>query len=285
MRRIKRAVMAALAIMMSYSLLGVTAGAGQSEGMPGANSSGTSGETVGTVSSNDASNAYRRDVLPGAPDKDGDVVSFQIPQKLGVVIDPWEVAGKGQIYSEEYTIRNTGKETGILTLSFLCRRGEDSTAVIRTDNIGLHDDENKSIYIEMIFGETEGIILMEEGLEYQAQLGPGEELAVRFAGEVNEYASESWQSSDVEIEGVYFWEIVEDADGKTDGTESSGVDVPDKDGAEQPSASKDSDASLSVEGVQDKEGLGTEDGDVAGTDFEDTGQQSEMDDAEDGREG
>ena len=161
-----------------------------------------------------------------------ELCSLEIPQKLGVVIDPWEVAGKGQIYSEQYIIKNTGDVTGVLTLTFLCRRGEDSAAVIRTDTAGLHDDENKSIYIEMIFGDAEGIALTEEGVEYQAQLQPGEELSVSFAGEVNEYASERWGDSDVEIEGVYFWNPVEDRGTAADADETDGSLASEADEAE-----------------------------------------------------
>lgn len=166
-----------------------------------------------------AENATREDV------PESGLCSLQIPQKMEVVIDPWEIDGKGQIYSEQYTIQNMGDETGVLTLSFQCRKGEGSTAILRTDKAGLHDDENKSIYIEMIFGGTEGKVLGEEGLEYQAELEPGEALGVSFAGEVNENASESWGNGDVEIEGIYFWKVAEDADTDTeteadvDGTE------------------------------------------------------------------
>lgn len=33
--------------------------------------------------------------------------NLQIPQKLDVVIDPWEMDQKGQVYSEQYNISNT----------------------------------------------------------------------------------------------------------------------------------------------------------------------------------
>lgn len=141
--------------------------------------------------------------------KEQKLCSLEIPQKLGVIIDPWEMDGRGQIYSEQYVIKNTGDVTGILTLTFVCRKGEDSTAVIRTDTAGLHDDKNKSIYIEMIFGDADRMVLTEEGVEYQVHLQPGEDLSVSFAGEANEYASESWGDGDVEIEGVYSWNTLE----------------------------------------------------------------------------
>lgn len=191
--------------------------------------------------------------------------SLQIPQKMGVVIDPWEIDGKGQIYSEQYTIQNTGEETGVLTLSFQCRKGENSTAIIRTDKMGLHDDENKSIYIEVIFGETEGKVLGEEGLEYQAELEPGEALEVSFTGEVNENVSESWGNGDVEIEGIYFWNVAEDADAEAeadvDGTEEAPDSEADVDGTEEPL-----DSEADVDGTE--EPPDSEAGDVDGIEGE-----------------
>ena len=65
------------------------------------------------------------------PENDSDagmseVENLQIPQKLEIVIDPWEMDGKSQIYSEQYTIRNTGEAAGVLTLSqLICRPQEN----------------------------------------------------------------------------------------------------------------------------------------------------------------
>ena len=113
--------------------------------------------------------------------------NLQIPQKFEVVIDPWEMDGKGQIYSEQYIISNTGDTPGILTLSNLvCRPQEQSGVVVRTDKEGLHDSGDKSIYMEMLFGNNERIVFSEESSQYQTELAPGEELPVCFVGEVNE---------------------------------------------------------------------------------------------------
>lgn len=137
-----------------------------------------------------------------------ELCSLEIPQKLGVVIDPWEMDGRGQIYSEPYTIRNTGEEDGILTLSFLCRAPEGSNAEIRTDCQGLHDGEDKSIYLEMIFGDGTRVVLCQEGAEYEKVLEAGEELTVSISGEVNENAFETWRDGDVEVEGIYSWKVL-----------------------------------------------------------------------------
>lgn len=85
--------------------------------------------------------------------EDTDLKQLQIPQKLEVVIDPWEMDGKSQIYSEQYVIRNDGKEPGMLTLSNLaCKVSEQSGAVVTTNRAGLHDGDEKLICMQIIFG-------------------------------------------------------------------------------------------------------------------------------------
>lgn len=136
-----------------------------------------------------------------------EIKNLQIPQKLAVVIDPWEMDGKGQVYSEPYIVRNTGDTPGILTLSNLtCRPREQSGVVVKTDKEGLHDSGDKSIYIEMMLGNENRIIFTTEKSQYQTELNPGEELDIRFVGEVNENAFEEWTNQDVAISVVYSWE-------------------------------------------------------------------------------
>lgn len=139
--------------------------------------------------------------------------SLQMPQKLEVTIDPWEIDGKGQVYSEQYAIRNMGVHPGILTLSNLtCKPREKSGVVVRTDREGMHGDGGKTIYMEMLFGNGERVVLTEEGEEYKTELKPGEEFTIQFAGEVNEYAAGEWGNGDVAVGAVYSWDRKEAAD-------------------------------------------------------------------------
>lgn len=139
--------------------------------------------------------------------------NLQMPQKLEVVIDPWNMDGKGQIYSNEYVIRNTGENTGILKLSNLvCRPREQSGVTIKTEKSGIHDNGEKSVYMEMVFGSEDRVVLSEDGSEYTAELKPGEELSVSFTGEVNENASEEWQNEEVTVGVVYSWDMKETED-------------------------------------------------------------------------
>lgn len=160
-----------------------------------------------------------------APQETSTLKNLQIPQKLDVVIDPWEIDKKGQVYSEQYTISNTGDTPGILTLSNLaCRPREKSGVIIRTDKEGLHDSGDKAIYMEMLFGNGEQIIFSQENSQYQKVLMPGEELSICFAGEVNENAFGKWENNDVAVTVVYSWKMEESADAGAENPEENILD-------------------------------------------------------------
>lgn len=141
------------------------------------------------------------------------IKNLQIPQKLAVVIDPWEMDRKGQVYSEPYIIRNTGDTSGILTLSNLaCKPREESGVIVKTDKEGLHDSGDKYIYMEMLLGNEDRIIFSTKKSQYQTELKPGEELSISLEGEVNENAFGEWTNQDVAISLVYSWETKEELD-------------------------------------------------------------------------
>ncbi len=129
-----------------------------------------------------------------------------IPQKLNIVIDPWEQDGKEQIYSPQYTIKNAGECAGTLTfLNLTCRPREMSGVEVKTDRNGLHEGGKKSVYLELLFGNGDRIVLSEAGAEYKAELKPGEELTFCFSGAVNEYAESEWENEDISIDVMYSW--------------------------------------------------------------------------------
>ena len=142
--------------------------------------------------------------------------------------------GKGQIYSDEYVIRNTGENAGILKLSNLvCRPQEQSGVTIKTNQSGIHDNGEKTVYMEMVFGNEDRIVLSEDGSEYTAELEPGEELPVSFTGEVNENASKEWKNEEVTVGVVYSWEMKETEDANTGQAEDT---APEAAGEEQEEA-------------------------------------------------
>lgn len=134
------------------------------------------------------------------------LAQLQIPQKMEIVIDPWEMDEKEQIYSKEYTIQNMGETPGALTLDFACKVREDTGLSFQEDPDGIHSSDEKLIYMKVLFGTGEEAVFTQEGVKYQAELQPGETLSLRFTGEVNENADDPWKNGDIEIEGTYSWE-------------------------------------------------------------------------------
>lgn len=147
---------------------------------------------------------------PGAEiddSRDNGMISLQIPQRISVVIDPWEMDGKGQIYSEQYVIRNVGETAGKLVLAGSIYSSWDRNGiVVRTDNNGIHSGQDKSIYMEMAFGNGDYTVYTLEEMEYEVRLEAGEELAFWFSGEVNEEALYPWKNGDFGVTMKYTWE-------------------------------------------------------------------------------
>lgn len=155
---------------------------------------------------------------PGAgiiDEKEANIVSLMIPQKVEVVIDPWGMDGNGQIYSKQYTIRNVGETIGMLTLSNVISSFSAQSGVeIRGDSGGIHEGQEKSIYMKMVFENGDEVAFSEQGSEYKIKLVPGEEIGFWFSGEVNENTSQPWIDGDVEVKTNYFWEeeVINDTD-------------------------------------------------------------------------
>lgn len=137
---------------------------------------------------------------------------LQIPEKFKIIIDPFEIDGKGQIYSKEYKIGNKGETKGTLTLSNLsCKTGENSHVIVKKNPQGLHDNEEKSVYMEIVLDGKDKKVLTKKESSYKTEIKPGEELSLRFSGEVNENAAEGWKDGDIDVMVTYSWEA-EDKD-------------------------------------------------------------------------
>lgn len=214
MRKKSLAVLTAFIIIgVSYSASLTTALAGQSKEI--SDGGGREDAELAEVNSSDKEKeVVKDDSEENLGTKKSGMESLQVPQRLEVVIDPWEMDGKSQIYSDQYAIRNIGETAGVLTLLRLtCKSQEKSSAIVRTDKNGLHDNEEKAVYMEMIFGNGDSVVLSEKESEYRAELKPGEELVLWFTGEVNEYADTGWEDGDITVGVVYSWDegAIEDA--------------------------------------------------------------------------
>lgn len=139
------------------------------------------------------------------------IVSLQVPVRVRIIVDPYEIDGNGQIYSEQYVIRNMGSAAGTLTLSNVIRIPTEQDEITgRTENEGLHSGWEKSINMEMVFGNGDKMVFAQEGSAYEVELESGEELAFWFAGEVNENAFQPWRCGDIAVMIDYMWDAEEE---------------------------------------------------------------------------
>lgn len=217
-------IIAALLLVFGTGSLNSEAAAGQEEEIPKATPSDVEADRIQTEEKEEAGG----DGMP-------EMTNLQIPQKLAVVLDPWEMDRKGQIYSEQYTIQNAGNTSGILMLSFACRPGEGEDVSVMAQSEGIHDGEDKSLCIKIVFGNGEELYLSKESTEYRTRLEAGEALTIRFEGELNENASGHWKAGDVSIEGIYSWDTLEKLPAGPNIQESDAV-LPDADREEKESA-------------------------------------------------
>lgn len=131
-------------------------------------------------------------------------VRLQVPQKFDIMLDPWEMDEKGQIYSEEYMIKNISGEKGTLRLTGIAKgAGEDVD--IWSDSQGIHNGNGQDIFIEMMINEEDRIALLPEGTDYETTLEADESVTLTFTGRMNENAGKGWHASDVEVTVIYDW--------------------------------------------------------------------------------
>lgn len=163
------------------------------------------GESPAENLQEDTPGLYGPDTVSGG---DTERISLVLPRHLEVIIDPWGMDGKGQIYSRQYVIQNTGKTAGTLHLWGLsCTPGEQSGAVVRMNPNWGEDSQEKYVYLEMIFGNGDEVVFSQEGSNYETRLEPGEEMTFWFSGKVNENSFQEWMGGDVEVNAVYSWTV------------------------------------------------------------------------------
>lgn len=136
----------------------------------------------------------------------GDVksMSLYLPSRMDFYIDPWGVNDRGQIYSDEYSVRNTGDRAGTLIMSKIkCCVGEQGNVIIQPDSQHLRENDQKNIYMEMLLSNGDSIVMTEDEKEFRLDLDPGEEIKIRFTGEVNENSNLAWKDKDISITVTY----------------------------------------------------------------------------------
>ncbi len=146
---------------------------------------------------------------------DSAVLEVMIPSTVSITIDPFELAGRGQIYSDIYEIGNYGDADVLLTftdiqVTFADDENFESLAGPFDESSG---SELKSIYLQLDFGRDDvpSAVLTGPGRAggisiplASAQTGTDRSfVSLSFSGSVNHLPEVAWQDGDVKISMTY----------------------------------------------------------------------------------
>jgi hypothetical protein len=134
-----------------------------------------------------------------------DAIELTIPLSLDFVIDPFEIAGRGQVYSDAPPIENRGPGDVLFEVTRVNIEYAGETNFIPTDapfKTGFNDSE-KRIYLELrLGGSVAAITGGASGIPPVPLGGAGSENAIcsiGLSGNVNPYPKKDWRDGDVKI--------------------------------------------------------------------------------------
>lgn len=138
-------------------------------------------------------------------------ISIRFPTSLDFVIDPWELKGKGQIFSQEYMIQNCDTEAILVKITDLKCVPEikGSIQILSALEDNWNETADKKIVLTVNFDNGDSIVLSEEVQDYSIILEPEEKLIFSFSGFVNENVSEEWKKEDLKVSCTYSWGLVQ----------------------------------------------------------------------------
>jgi hypothetical protein len=155
------------------------------------------------------------------PYRGAGVLNVVVPASLEFTIDPFEIAGKGQIYSKPYRIENNGDTDVLLTLSemrvFFTGEGEFESLSEPFDANA--ESTRKAIRLSLDFSRSElpSVVLTDPNHAEDVRIllsaiRPGEEeaayLSLSLSGSVNHAPAADWRDGDVNISLHYSMEAV-----------------------------------------------------------------------------
>lgn len=136
-------------------------------------------------------------------------VNLSVPSNMDFVIDPWGMAGKGQIYSSEFVVRNEGECAGVLYLHDIKAEYEMDGEVIFVEVLDqVYATSDRNINLKMVLSTGEEIVLTEACSELEIPMEVGQELVFYLDGNLNEKATVSWSGVVVHVSMKYSWENV-----------------------------------------------------------------------------
>ena len=198
-------------------------------GPPAASAGNTSGSPIDT-------SGGETDISGGETDASGeeaapfDVLSVLVPADIDFVIDPLEIARRGQVYSDVRAIENHGEYDvlfSVTDVSVIFANDTDFVPAAYPFESSFRDTE-KRIFLELNLGGntlaiTDGAARSPSAPVMISSAGNAGSLCpVSVTGSVNPYSETEWQDGDVKIRIVYQIEAVADREAETD--ESEGLD-------------------------------------------------------------
>lgn len=160
-----------------------------------------------SVSGNMEAENYTASVSGNMGTDRAQIMCLQVPDNLDFCVDPCNLSGRGQVYSERFAIENSGSVGCALHLRNIACQSAGVCVVGGREEVYARDRAN--IYLELAFENGDLYVLSAEGQEYTVLLEPGEELAFCLRGAVNEQASEGWEGKEMSVSMKYSWAAIE----------------------------------------------------------------------------
>ncbi len=195
---------------------GYTAKASVSGNEPGAVEGGLEGQQAeggslsGSVSSNDAEpgedapgEAFPGEDAPGGNVSgeaipgvvSGTVFSVAVPESLDFVMDPYELAGQGSIWSQEYCFVNRGSTPVKIHLGRLRCVAADSVLIMEGAEQAEGSSKRAALWLRMGNGDT--VMITESDSAYEITLAPQEAFPFWISGKIS--VSDRWESGDISL--------------------------------------------------------------------------------------
>jgi len=138
------------------------------------------------------------------------VAIVEVPQNLNFYLDPYNEKGKGQIYSEQYMIRNDGKEAVTFSIEMALSVLESETEIAFCPEEWNEEPAGRSIYMYVLFKgkqiENQYILTdPETSCKESVVLEPagedGDTVYISFGGTLSQ--SRDWKSGELAIDSLY----------------------------------------------------------------------------------
>jgi len=177
---------------------------------------------------------------PEAAPESGEIFNVAMPLSLDFTIDPYELAGRGPVYSDGHMLENLGDHDVILAfvdIEVIFREGADIIPLPQPFD-GPDDTEEKEIYLLLDFGrpDVQPLVLTAPPDEMPRIFLSATDDDFSFciltiSGDVTPYPAKEWMSSDVKIRITFIIESAQADSGFEDKDEPE-PDEPEPDESE-----------------------------------------------------